>query len=156
MHLRRFVWRLLGRTYLEDEIVQEAFLALYLHIKSGRAIGTLRPFLYRIVRNMCYDVLRKKKRQPCVNLTEQLVNQRLSYQFGDHHLPEEALLANEVYREVQDAMQKLPELQRQTLILFYQEEFSYVEIAEVMGVDVGTIKSRLHYAKQGLRNLIRK
>ena len=52
-------------------------------------------------------------------------------------------------------MERLPELQRQALILFSEEGLSYNEIAEAMDTSIGTVKSRLFHAKQGLRRLLR-
>jgi RNA polymerase sigma factor (sigma-70 family) len=57
--------------------------------------------------------------------------------------------------EVRGSIDRLPELQRQTLILFCEEEMSHAEIAEIMGVSVGTVKSRLFHAKKTLRGLVR-
>ncbi|MBK8136853.1 MAG: hypothetical protein IPK52_13635, partial [Chloroflexi bacterium] len=57
--------------------------------------------------------------------------------------------------EVRQSIDRLPELQRQTLILFCEEAMSHAEIAEVMDVSIGTVKSRLFHAKKGLRGLVR-
>jgi transposase len=57
--------------------------------------------------------------------------------------------------EVREAMDQLPESQRQTLILYSEEGLSYTEIADIMDVSIGTVKSRLFYAKKNLRGLIR-
>jgi len=54
-----------------------------------------------------------------------------------------------------EAMDRLPEPQRQALILFADEELSYAEIAEVLGTNIGTVKSRLFHAKRTLRRLLR-
>ena len=59
-----------------------------------------------------------------------------------------------LHMEVQEAMDQLPELQRQTLILYAEEGLSYAEIAEVMNTSIGTVKSRLYYAKRQLRKLL--
>jgi RNA polymerase sigma-70 factor (ECF subfamily) len=60
-----------------------------------------------------------------------------------------------IHLEVQEAMERLPELQRQALILYAEEGLAYAEIAEIMETSVGTVKSRLHYAKKLLRGLLR-
>ena len=68
--------------------------------------------------------------------------------------PEEVTHWLLIQMEVQQAMERLPELQRQTLILFSEESLSYQEIAEAMNCSIGTVKSRLFYAKKTLRQLI--
>jgi RNA polymerase sigma-70 factor (ECF subfamily) len=52
-------------------------------------------------------------------------------------------------------MERLPELQRQILIMYSEENLSYQEIAEILETNVGTVKSRLHYAKRALRGMLR-
>jgi RNA polymerase sigma-70 factor (ECF subfamily) len=59
-----------------------------------------------------------------------------------------------LYLEVQEAMERLPEVQRETLILYSEENLSYAEIAEAMNTSIGTVKSRLYYAKKTLRQLL--
>ncbi len=56
---RRFIWRLVGRIDEEDDIVQNAFVALYLNLGRLDSAAGLRPFLFRVVRNQCYDLLRR-------------------------------------------------------------------------------------------------
>ena len=58
--VRRFVRRLVGISEAEDDIVQDAFLALYMNLERLESIEHLRPFLFRVVRNRCYDTLRRQ------------------------------------------------------------------------------------------------
>ena len=60
--VRRFVRRLVGISEAEDDIVQDAFLALYMNLERLESSEHLRPFLFRIVRNRCYDTLRRQGR----------------------------------------------------------------------------------------------
>jgi RNA polymerase sigma factor (sigma-70 family) len=78
---------------------------------------------------------------------------RVSFELADERAtpPEEVAYWLLLQMEVREAMDSLPELQRQTLILFSEESLTYAEIAEVMGVSIGTIKSRLFHAKKNLR-----
>ncbi len=150
---RRFIWRLLGDFTLAEELSQEAFLALYISIRNGNPIKSLRPFLYRIIRNLCYDELRRRRRIRFISLDDALTG-GVTIQGATDRLPEQALLAHSLYREVHEALDQLSELHRQVLILHYLEELSYEEIAQAMGSDIGTVKSRLHYAKRNLRKLL--
>ena len=60
--VRRFVRRLVGISEAEDDIVQDAFLALYMNLERLESSEHLRPFLFRVVRNRCYDTLRRRGR----------------------------------------------------------------------------------------------
>jgi RNA polymerase sigma-70 factor (ECF subfamily) len=73
----------------------------------------------------------------------------------DAQPPDEAAHWLLLHLEVQEAIDRLPELHRQALILYAEENLSYSEIAEVMNTSVGTVKSRMHYAKRILRGLLR-
>jgi RNA polymerase sigma-70 factor (ECF subfamily) len=151
--VRRFVRRLIGSSEGEGDILQDAFLALYLNLERIPSVESLRPFLFRVVRNRCYSELRRQGRFATLSLEtggiagepalQELPEQRPS--------PHDQVLWLLLVGELQKAMERLPELQRQTLILYVEEELTYQQIAEAMVTDVGTVKSRLHYARQNLR-----
>ncbi len=155
--MRRFVWRLIGTHDAADDIVQDAFIALFKNLKRIHPADKLRPYLFRIVRNRCYDELRRQGRYEVASLDDEPVEAYASLQAepSGESQPEEVAHWLLVYLEVQEAMNRLPELQRQTLILFSEENLSYNEIAAVMNTSIGTVKSRLYHAKQTLRRLMR-
>jgi RNA polymerase sigma-70 factor (ECF subfamily) len=149
--VKRFARRLLGGGESEDDIAQEAFLALYLNLDRIDPVEKLRPFLFRIVRNLCYDELRKRGRY------ERMYADYAST--GDFHSTaisssSDTLHWSMLYSEVQKAIDRLPELQRQTIILYFEEDLSYEEIAQAMGANIGTVKSRIHYARRNLAKLL--
>lgn len=149
---RRFVRKLIGASDAEDDIVQNAFFALYVNLDRLDEGDKLRPFLFRVLRNQCYDELRAQGRYEWVSVDTGDDAELESLPAAAHTQPEEATHWLLLYSEVQDAIQQLPEMQRQTLLLYTVMDLSYVEIAEAMNTSVGTVKSRLHYAK---RNLVR-
>jgi RNA polymerase sigma-70 factor (ECF subfamily) len=150
--MRRFLWRLIGRSAEEEDILRDAFLALYMNLERLRSAESLRPFLFRVLRNLSYSELRRQGRFATVSLDTggkaggpafpEIPDPRLS----PHEQAQWLLL----YGEVQKAMERLPELQRQTLILYFEEDLTYQQIAETMATDIGTVKSRIHYARQNL------
>lgn len=154
--VRRFVGRLVGSTDLEDDLVQIVFIAFYQHISRIDPPEYLRPYLYRMARNRCYDELRRQGRFRQVSLDEDAVEVHVSFVEADS-VPsqEDAAYWLLLTLEVREAMERLPELQRQALILYAEEGFSYAEIATAMDTTVGTIKSRIHHAKKSLRRLLR-
>jgi RNA polymerase sigma-70 factor, ECF subfamily len=153
----RFVRRLVGHTQEAEDIVQDTFIALYLNMARIEPVENLRPYVFRIARNRSYDLLRRQGRYEELSLDDEPVNVRVSFDLDSQHNPAPDDVAHWLLLtlEVQEAMENLPELQRQALILYSEEGLSYAEIADVMGVSVGTIKSRLFHAKKSLRGLVR-
>jgi RNA polymerase sigma-70 factor (ECF subfamily) len=153
---RRFIRRLIGVHDAEDDIVQDVFFALYRNIERIEPAEKLRPYVFRMVRNRCYDELRRQGRFEAVPLDDEPVESWASMQSPSEResQPEEVTYWLLLYLEVQEAMERLPEVQRETLILYSEENLSYAEIAEAMNTSIGTVKSRLFYAKKTLRQLV--
>ncbi|MFP4321146.1 MAG: RNA polymerase sigma factor [Anaerolineales bacterium] len=149
--LTRFVRRLTGAGNVEDDIVQDVFITLYLKLGEIDPPEKLRPYLFRVARNRCYDELRRRQRREWLSLDDEPTQLWVSFQQAHGRAPEDATHWMLLLIEVQEAMDDLPALQRDALILYAEEGFSYAEIAEVMNTSLGTIKSRIYHAKQGLR-----
>ncbi len=155
--IRRFVRRLTGgRHDAEDDIIQDTFISLYKNMHRIEPVENLRPYLYRIARNRCYDEMRYMNRRDEISLDDEPVNVWVSFTEADTSpQPDEVTHWILLHMEVREAMERLPEAQREALILFSEEHMSYAEIAEIAGVSLGTVKSRLFHAKKKLRQLIR-
>ncbi len=153
---RRFIRRLIGMHDAEDDIVQDVFIALYRNLERIEPAEKLRPYVFRMVRNRCYDELRRQGRFQAISLDDEPVESWVSMQSPPERdsEPEEATYWLLLYLEVQEAMERLPEVQREALILYSEENLSYAEIAEAMNTSIGTVKSRLYYAKKTLRQLL--
>ena len=155
--LRRFIRRLLGTSDAEDDIVQDVFIALYRNLHNIEAERGLKPYLYRMVRNRSYDELRKQGRYQVYSLDEEPAESYASLDTipDGQQGPDDVAHWLLIQLEVREAMERLPENQRQALIMYAEEGLSYAEIAEVMNTSIGTIKSRLFHAKKNLRGLVR-
>lgn len=154
--VRRFVRRLIGAHELEDDLLQVIFLALFQHIKRIDPPEHLRPYVYRMARNRCYDELRRQGRYKPLSMDDDAVEVVVSFAgASETPQPEDAAYWLLLQLEVREAMEQLPELQRQALILYAEEGLSYAEIATAMNTSTGTIKSRIHHAKKGLRRRLR-
>ncbi len=149
--IRRFVRRLIGPSDAEDDILQDVFISLYRNMHRIQPIENLRPYTYGIARKRCYSELRRRRhnREELPDLAE------LEWVPDNGSLPDEITHLLLLTLEVREAINRLPELQRQTLILYCEEDLSYQEIAQVMHTTVGTVKSRIHYAKQALHGLLK-
>lgn len=152
--IRRFVQRLIGMGDVVDDVVQLTFIALYRNLARVDPVETLRPYLFRIARNRCYDELRSQGRYEDVTLEDE-AEYRVMVSFTPQEAePEDAAHWLLLHLEVRRAIDALPELQRQTLILFSEENLSYEEIALAMDASLGTVKSRLFHARKTLRRLL--
>ncbi len=160
--VRRFIRRLIGKADAEDEIAQDAFLALYLNLGRVSPATNLRPFLFRVVRNLCYDELRRRGRFKWVPLDD---SDRAAESGSGMDppgpspptsvpAPDDQVAWIVLFGQIRKAMDKLPEPQRQALILYALEDLSYAEVAEALETDIGTVKSRIHYARLSLERLL--
>jgi RNA polymerase sigma-70 factor (ECF subfamily) len=154
--IRRYVRRKLYDPFTVDDVLQETFLAFYRNLARIHPVENLRPYLFRIARNKCYDVLRRvQRRSEDVSLDDEPVRLSVSYTQA-HRQPKPDDLTHWVLLqlEVEEAMQQLPDSQRETLSLYSEEQLTYAEIADIMACSIGTVKSRLYYAKKNLRGLL--
>ena len=155
--LRRYVRRLIGDSDAEDDIVQDVFFSLYRKSDRIDARRGLRPYLFRMARNRCYDELRRQGRFQSVSLDEEPEGHSFSLA---ETLPDPAEPTDElahwlfIQLVVREAMEKLPENQRQALILYAEEQMSYAEIAVATNTNPGTVRSRLSHARRTLRRLV--
>jgi RNA polymerase sigma-70 factor (ECF subfamily) len=155
--LLRFTRRLVPSNEEAEDIVQETFMTLYLHLGQIDPPEKLRPFLYRVARNRCYDRLRRSGRYEQIEWDEDDAQPRVRVSFAGQSAQsndDDAAHWLMLHLEVKAAMESLPELQRQTLLLYAEDELSYQEIADIMEVSIGTVKSRIFHAKRGLRRLL--
>jgi len=153
--IHRFVQRMLNDPMLTEDIVQEVFIKFYQHLGNIDPPEKLRPYLYRIARNRCYDELRRMGRHESVSLDDEPVEVYVSFtQAHTQPKPDDVTHWLLLGVEVREAIDQLPESQRRALILSSEEEMSYAEIAEIEGVSIGTVKSRVYYAKKNLRQFL--
>jgi RNA polymerase sigma-70 factor (ECF subfamily) len=150
--------RYMRRTDLADDVTQDAFLRAYDALESFRNEDGrgFKSWLLRIATNRALDVLRYEGRRPASSLDAVLDSSESSWepaQTEDEHpvqLTEQAALR----RHLEAALGALPDDQRLAVILFDVEGYSYEEIAEISGVAVGTVKSRLHRGRGRLREIL--
>lgn len=154
--IRRFAGSMIDDPDVVEDVVQDTFIAFYQNMQRVEPVENLRPYIFRIARNRCYDELRRWQRRETVSLDDEPVQVRVSYTAAaDEAAPDDLTHWLLLHLEVQDAIAQLPDVQRQSLLLYTEENMSYAEIAEIMDVSIGTVKSRIHHAKRGLRGLLR-
>jgi RNA polymerase sigma-70 factor (ECF subfamily) len=139
------IYRLCGDEQIAEDAAQEAFIRAWLNLPSYRPQASLRAWLYRIAVNAATDMLRKEKHI--------LPNDIEDLQLMDEGPSLEALVSqNERTMLIQQAVLALPDASRAVLVLREYEEMSYHEIAETLDIPVGTVMSRLNYARKLLKD----
>jgi RNA polymerase sigma-70 factor (ECF subfamily) len=138
----RFAWRMTSSATAAEDIAQEVFLLLLRQPHRYDPIrGTLRAFLLGVARNLALKRWRDEDRWEEVG-DDAFVPQPVNRDSGD------------IGQAVGNAVRSLPPLQREVLILAEYEEMSLEEIARAVDAEVGTVKSRLHRARENLRRLL--
>lgn len=144
--------RSLGNPQDAEDVTQEAFLKAYRSLSSFRGDSKFSVWLYRIVSNLCLDLLRAKQRRPMQSLTvENDEGEVDELEISDEHFSPEKLLDRKLTREsVQRGLASLPDDSRQILLLRELQGMSYEEIGDTLGLEPGTVKSRIFRARKKL------
>lgn len=144
--------RMTGNPQDAEDMAQEAFLKAYRSLPDFRGESKFSVWLYRIVSNVCLDHLRKQSRRTASSLTrEDEDGEEQQLEVPDESQSPERLLEQKLTREaVQRGLAELPEEQRQILLLREIRGMSYEEIAETLGLEAGTVKSRIFRARKKL------
>ncbi len=135
--LRFFLRRLSDQGETADDLLQETWIDVYRKINRLQRPDAFTAWLYRIARDKAYRELRRPTSR-CVRIDENL---------ADSIASEEVSFTAEEVENVRAALDQLPLEQRDVLVLRFMEEMSYEQIAEVIARPVGTVRSRLYYAK---------
>lgn len=129
-----------------EEILQDCFLRAYRHIGRVDDRAPLSAWLHRIAVNLSYNWL--TRRRFFLTSLEDVVDQLVS---GPVVSPDRALERGELQQIIQEAIEGLEFKHRVVIILFYLQGFSLADIAYIIDCPVGTVKSRLYYARENLR-----
>ena len=150
----RVAYRLLGNEADALDAVQEAFVKALSHLKSFRGKSSFKTWLLRVVSNAALDLGRQRGRREFVPLD---YTNRDDHEGGALYVwedPARRMERADLRRLLDEAIAQLPEAQRQTFILHAEAGLSYRETADVLGISIGTVMSRLYYARQKLRGLL--
>lgn len=144
--VRNIIYLTMNNSNSVDDIAQDVFLTVYRNLNSFRFESQFTTWLYRITVNKCKDHMRKIKIRNIftpINEAENKSDESISSEMTD------------ISGIVQRAIGKLPEKLRVPLLLKDIEGMSYQEIAETVQCEMGTVKSRIFRAREGLKNLLR-
>ena len=150
--LKRYVGRLLSNQHETEDIVQDVFVSVYRNILNFDTTRKFSPWIYRIAHNACMNAWRGQHRGVAGLDLEEL--DRLI----PHHMHEESPATEKEKEEtrvlVEDVVGKLAPKYREIVQLYYFEDFSYNEIADVLHIPVGTVGIRLSRARDAMKKLL--
>lgn len=130
-----------------SDVAQETFVRAFRSLDRFDPNRPFYPWLYRIARNLCINLV-TRRRDP---------EQSIDDSFGvvaEEPNPEQRAIRRELAEEVRNAVDRLPEIYRQIIELQHFQECSYAEIAEILGIPMGTVMSRLYHARRRLREML--
>jgi RNA polymerase sigma-70 factor, ECF subfamily len=140
-----------------EDLVQETYLRAYRGFASFQEGTNLRAWMYRILTNTFINSYRKKQREPLTVPEEDVEDWYLYDRLGDSGVEPSAeaeVIARMPDEDVQRALEDLPEVFRLAVLLADVEGFSYKEIAEILGIPIGTVMSRLHRGRRALEKAL--
>jgi RNA polymerase sigma-70 factor (ECF subfamily) len=150
----RVAFRLLNNEADALDAVQEAFVKALLHLPSFQGRSSFKTWLLRVVSNASLDLGRQRGRREALSMDALGAKHREELEPLIDQEPGQDLERADLRRQLQDVLGRLPAAQRQTFVLHAEAELSYREVAEVLGISIGTVMSRLYYARQKLRALM--
>jgi len=145
-YLRRY----LGSAEMAEDVFQATFLQVYLKKEGFEEGRRFRPWLYTIATNQAIDAQRRNRRHRMVSLDQRTgdddVGALVEMLAGRDQTADDRMAGEEAKEWVRSAVQDLPDALRSALVLVYHQGMKYREAADVLGIPVGTVKSRLHSA----------
>jgi RNA polymerase sigma-70 factor (ECF subfamily) len=149
--IKTFMQRSGASEQLADELAQEALLAVWskAQLFDPKSVGAS-AWIFTIARNLRIDALRRQKRTPTSDTSET----DLEFRHDEGPLPDAGVAASEIEARVRDALAVLPDEQMRVIELSFFQERAHAEIARVLDIPLGTVKSRLRLAMARLRSLL--
>jgi RNA polymerase sigma factor (sigma-70 family) len=145
-HVYRTAYYMLSNEQDALDVSQEALIRIYTKINSYEEKAQFKTWVQRIVTNICIDKFRKTK--PTVSVEEHEMI------FSSDNNVEDEVISTYIAKDINEAIELLPEHHRTVVVLRYIEDFSYNEIAESLDLPINTVKSYLFRARKQLQNLL--
>jgi len=150
----RVAYRLLGHEADALDAVQEGFIKALTHLGGFQGRSSFKTWLLRVVSNAALDLGRQRGRRETLSIEGSSPRDGDGVQPLTPDLTALGLERQDLRRLLNEALATLPEVQRRTFVLHTDGELSYREVAEVMDISIGTVMSRLYYARQKLRTYL--
>lgn len=153
--LTNFVFRYLGDYEATADVVQETFIKVYKNKHTYKTIAKFSTWIYTIAGNLAKTELLKKKRRRIVSINSYGEENETMDLPDSGHTPDTLTDSGIMDTMIQDALMQLNEVYREAVILRDIQELSYEEIAEMLKLEVGTVKSRINRGRARLKELLK-
>src|SRR5215213_4243242 len=157
--ITNYLYRFLNDYEEAVDLAQETFVRVYFAMERYHTDYAFSTYIYRIATNLAISEIRKKKRRKLLSLTSFFQNEDSDAQEfhppDDKSLPDEDLIETERSRTIEKAIATLPDKYRAPIVLREIQELSYEEIAQILGLGLGTTKSRISRARALLREKLK-
>lgn len=151
-----YIYGLVRQRQEAEDLTQEAFVKAFFALQTYNCSFEFSTWMYRIARNVCLDYFRRQKIRSFLSLNAPVGEEE--GEFGDFLAdgkdPEEGILKGELLERLSKAIGELPLKFREVIVLHYVEELPYEEIAKILNLPVGTVKTYIHRAKGKLKELL--
>jgi RNA polymerase sigma-70 factor (ECF subfamily) len=139
----------------DEDLTQEVFIKVYQAISGFRGGSSFKTWIYKIAHNLCLSELRKKGRRGEHLSIDEEGDEKIHYLLPDTRNDlEDEIEKRDLSESIRTLMERLPPQYRTVLTLFYMEQAKYEEIADIMGIPLGTVKTHIHRARLRLRDLL--
>lgn len=159
-HVDRVLYHLAPDWQDRTDLAQEVWIRVYRSIRRLQEPAKFRGWLSRIATNLFYDELRRRKRGMnalSLDAPRKMEDGEMEWEIASEHPnPDEDLTTREFYEQLKVALADLPETFRTTIVLREIEGMAYEQIAEITGVSLGTVKSRIARARLKLQSVLQK
>jgi len=153
--LTNFVFRFVGDKDTATDIVQDTMIKFYLNKDSYKSFAKFSTWIYTIAGNLAKNELKRRKRRTIFSLNND--DEDKSYQYPDKNVIGPDRLADSSIKNdiIQKALMKVKPVYREVVVLRDIQGFSYEEIAEITGLSIGTVKSRINRGRSQLQKLLK-
>ena len=140
-----------------EDVAQEVFIKVYKNLDKFHGDSSLYTWIYKIATNLCLDQIKKRKEVIYIDEKLQLDDGEVEFQIpSDEKLQDEIYEQKELKQKLESCIDKLPEKQKAMIVLRDIKGLSYDEIAEILDLKLGTVKSQINRARLKLKELLEK
>ncbi|MGI6707361.1 MAG: RNA polymerase sigma factor [Clostridia bacterium] len=134
---------------MAEDVVQDAYCKAYMNIHQLRDIKKFKAWVQKIVKNRVLQIYIEKAKFETIEIDDAYANPKFApFMVNENYLPEDLLLRKETKRYIFHLINELDDDYRNVLILFYYYSYSYEDIGDLLNLNIGTVKSRIHRAKK--------
>ncbi len=149
-----YIYQMVRNSDLADDIFQETFVKVIMTVKQGRYqdMGKFSAWVTRIARNLVIDSFRAEKSEATISTDNEEIDILNRRELSENTI-EDAMIDLQIEDDIRSLVDRLPQVQKEVLVMRYYQDLSFKEIASITGVSINTALGRMRYAILNLRKL---